>query len=92
MGGKEKERVKRGGDHTDLSPPALHPPTPHPLPPVASPDLRSLLRDPAARASAEAVLAAPNPAAALEAATARGGSLAPLSDAVLDAVAPDEKA
>ena len=68
--------------------------TPPPLFPssVASPDLRALLRDPATRASASAVLAAPDPAAALEAATAGGAALGRLSDAVLDAVAPDEKA
>ena len=59
---------------------------------VASSDVRTHLANPATRAAAAAVLASPYPAAALEAATARGGPLASLSDAVLDTVAPHEKA
>jgi hypothetical protein len=50
------------------------------------------LADSHVRAAAAAVLDAANPAAALDTAARAGGALAPLADAVLDVVAPDEKA
>jgi hypothetical protein len=57
---------------------------------AASTGVRASLSDPSVRAAAEAVLASPNPAAALEAATAPGGALASLADAVLDVVEKDD--
>lgn len=65
---------------------------PVPSPPAASPELAGLLADSHVRAAAAAVLDAANPAAALDTAARAGGALAPLADAVLDVVAPDEKA
>lgn len=55
---------------------------------AASTDVRASLDVVSTRAAAQAVLASPDPAAALEAATRPGGALESLSDAVLGVVDP----
>lgn len=57
---------------------------------AGSTDVRASLADASTRAAAQAVLASPDPAAALEAATRPGGALASLSDAVLGVVDRDD--